>query len=64
MTAMFSTPKNTKAFLDDQVGKSTIEAAKYAQAGETAKAERASEIAKKASLASAQMNQQIINSNK
>ncbi len=57
-------PKGDKAYLDDQVAKSTIEAARYAAAGDDAKAARASAVAAEASLASAQANQQIIESNK
>ncbi len=62
--ASLSGPQGTKAYLDNQAAKSTIEAAKQAAAGNDAKAAQASAVASEASLASAQMNQQIIESNK
>ena len=64
MASIFSGPKGSKAFLDNQAAKATIDAAKYSQAGDDAKASKASAVADEANLASAQMNQQIIESNK
>lgn len=64
MASIFSGPKGTKAYLDNQVAKSTVDAAKYEAVGDLSKAAQATESAAKAKVASAQMTQQIIESNK